>query len=377
VNGRRLAAIIRKEFIQLVRDRATLTIILALPVVMLLIFGYAVSTDVQHIPTAVYDQDASQESRALVQRFANSGYFDLVRYASTLTDLRSAIEGGEAKVGLVIPPDYSRLLARGETAQVQAIIDGSDPLSATTALSTAQVVAQAYAQELLAARLAKQGVVRQAALPIEMRPRVWYNPELKSLRFNLPGLVGVILQNVTILLTAFALVREKERGTIEQLIVTPVRPTEMIAGKLIPYVVVGFVEVGLALGVSVLWFGVPVAGSIWLLLAVSLVFLIGALGIGIFVSTIAKSQFQAQQITMAFLLPSFILSGFIFPREVMPVPIQVVGYFIPLTYFLRVLRGIIVKGVGLHYLWREVAMLGLYGAAILALAVSRFRKRLD
>lgn len=377
MNGRRLAAIIRKEFIQLVRDRATLTIILALPVVMLLIFGYAVSTDVQHIPTAVYDQDASQESRALVQRFANSGYFDLVRYASTLTDLRSAIEGGEAKVGLVIPPDYSRLLARGETAQVQAIIDGSDPLSATTALSTAQVVAQAYAQELLAARLAKQGVVRQAALPIEMRPRVWYNPELKSLRFNLPGLVGVILQNVTILLTAFALVREKERGTIEQLIVTPVRPTEMIAGKLIPYVVVGFVEVGLALGVSVLWFGVPVAGSIWLLLAVSLVFLIGALGIGIFVSTIAKSQFQAQQITMAFLLPSFILSGFIFPREVMPVPIQVVGYFIPLTYFLRVLRGIIVKGVGLHYLWREVAMLGLYGAAILALAVSRFRKRLD
>jgi len=377
VNGRRLAAIIRKEFIQLVRDRATLTIILALPVVMLLIFGYAVSTDVQHIPTAVYDQDASQESRALVQRFANSGYFDLVRYASTLTDLRSAIEGGEAKVGLVIPPDYSRLLARGETAQVQAIIDGSDPLSATTALSTAQVVAQAYAQELLAARLAKQGVVRQAALPIEMRPRVWYNPELKSLRFNLPGLVGVILQNVTILLTAFALVREKERGTIEQLIVTPVRPTEMIAGKLIPYVVVGFVEVGLALGVSVLWFGVPVAGSIWLLLAASLVFLVGALGIGIFVSTIAKSQFQAQQITMAFLLPSFILSGFIFPREVMPVPIQVVGYFIPLTYFLRVLRGIIVKGVGLHYLWREVAMLGLYGAAILALAVSRFRKRLD
>ena len=377
MNGRRLAAIIRKEFIQLVRDRATLTIILALPVVMLLIFGYAVSTDVQHIPTAVYDQDASQESRALVQRFANSGYFDLVRYASTLTDLRSAIEGGEAKVGLVIPPDYSRLLARGETAQVQAIIDGSDPLSATTALSTAQVVAQAYAQELLAARLAKQGVVRQAALPIEMRPRVWYNPELKSLRFNLPGLVGVILQNVTILLTAFALVREKERGTIEQLIVTPVRPTEMIAGKLIPYVVVGFVEVGLALGVSVLWFGVPVAGSIWLLLAASLVFLVGALGIGIFVSTIAKSQFQAQQITMAFLLPSFILSGFIFPREVMPVPIQVVGYFIPLTYFLRVLRGIIVKGVGLHYLWREVAMLGLYGAAILALAVSRFRKRLD
>lgn len=377
MNARRLLAIIRKEFIQLVRDRATLIIILALPVVMLLIFGYAVSTDVQHIPTAVYDQDASQDSRQLVERFRNSGYFDLVRYTATLTELRSAIESGGVKVGLVIPPDYSRRLARGEVAQVQAIIDGSDPLSATTALSTAQVVAQAYGQELLARRIEKSGAAQHMQLPIEMRPRVWFNPELKSLRFNLPGLVGVILQNVTILLTAFALVREKERGTIEQLIVTPVRPAELIVGKLTPYVAVGFVEVGLALAVSVWWFGTPVTGSVWLLLAVSLVFLVGALGIGMFVSTIAKSQFQAQQITMAFLMPSFILSGFMFPREIMPLPVQLVGYMIPLTYFLRVLRGIIVKGVGMQYLWKDVAFLALYSAAILGLAVSRFRKRLD
>ncbi|MCL6449768.1 MAG: ABC transporter permease [Acetobacteraceae bacterium] len=377
MSGRRLWAIVRKEFIQVLRDRATLIIMLAMPVAMMFIFGYAVSTDVDHIATALWDQDLTPASRLLVEKLQQSKYFEFTHRVRSTEEMRRLIDGGLVKAGLIIPPGFSRQLLQGETAQAQVVIDGSDPLVAGTALSTALSVAQAHGAELLAQRLAAAGLGSRAQPPIDLRPRVWYNPDLVSLRFNLPGLVGAILQNLTILLTAFALVREKERGTVEQLIVTPVRPAELVLGKLLPYVLIGMTEVAFTLAVGVLWFRIPVTGSVWLLFALSLVFVLSALGVGLFVSTQAQNQLQAMQMAFAFLLPSILLSGFIFPREAMPAVVRGLGYVIPLTYFLKVLRGIILKGVGLDLLWREVVFLGVYGVLILALASWRFRKKLD
>jgi len=377
VNRRRLWAITRKEFIQILRDRPTLVIVLVMPVMMMLIFGYAVSTDVDRIPTVVFNQDPGGDSRFLLEKFQQSQYFNFTGQARSYGEIREMIESGVARAALVIPPDYSSNLAAGEVARVQLIIDGSDPLVATTASSTGQAIVQSFSARLVEERIQKMGLGNRLHLPVEVRPRVWYNPDLESLRFNLPGLVGVILQNITVLLTAFALVRERERGTIEQLIVTPIKPGELILGKLIPYVLIAFLEVGFTLAVAVWWFGVEISGSLWLLLALSLFFLLVALGIGLFISTLATNQLQAMQMTMAFLLPTILLSGFIFPREAMPPAVYVLGYTIPLTYFLKVLRGIILKGVGLTHLWREVLILAIYGVAILSLAALRFRKKLD
>ncbi|HHT01458.1 MAG TPA: ABC transporter permease [Firmicutes bacterium] len=365
-----------KEVRQIVRDKATLAIIFVMPIMMLFIFGYAVSTDVDQIPTVVFNQDPGPSSRYLLERFSNSGYFRLEGSAGSLAEVRSLIDSGKMRAALVIPPDYANLLQAGD-AQVQLLIDGSDPLLARSALSAGGAIVQAYAVEILQEKASRAGLGMALAPPLELRTRVWFNPNLESLRFNLPGLVGVVLQNITILLTAFALVRERELGTIEQLIVTPIKPMELVLGKLIPYVVIAFIEVGLTLAVTALWFGIAIAGSITLLLSISFLFLIGALGIGLLISTVAQNQLQAMQMTFAFLLPSILLSGFIFPREAMPAPVSALGYAIPLTYFLQVLRGIIVKGVGFMYLWRETLLLGVYGLGILLLAAARFRKRLD
>lgn len=272
MNKRRLLAITRKEFIQILRDRPTLVIVLVMPVMMMLIFGYAVSTDVDRIPTVVFNQDPGAASRFLLEKFQQSKYFNFTGQAGSYGEIREMIESGAARAALVIPPGYSSNLARGEVATVQLIIDGSDPLVATTALSTGQVIAQSFSAQLVEEKLQKMGLGSRLHLPVEVRPRVWYNPDLESLRFNLPGLVGVILQNITVLLTAFALVRERERGTIEQLIVTPIKPGELILGKLIPYVLIAFLEVGFTLAVAVWWFGVEISGSLWLLLALSLFF---------------------------------------------------------------------------------------------------------
>ncbi|OAT87082.1 ABC transporter permease [Desulfotomaculum copahuensis] len=377
MRGIRMLAIIRKEFIQIRRDPPSLVISLAMPVIMLLLFGYAVTTDVNHIPMAVLDQDHSQQSEMLAENLAGTGYLDLVYRVQSTHEIRALLDGGQVRAALIIPPGYARRLHRGETASVQFLVDGSDPLFARTAISTAEMVARVKSQQLSLEAMTAQGQTPPAGPGIDLRTRAWYNPGLESLKFNIPGLIGLVMQNVTIMLTAFALVRERERGTLEQLMVTPVRGAELMTGKLIPYILISFVDVALALGIGTLWFKVPVAGSVPLLLGLTLLFLVFALGLGMFFSTIARTQLQAMQMTMLFILPSVLLSGFVFPRASMPLPIQYLGDMIPLTYFLEILRGIMLKGVGINYLWGDVWPLAGFGAGIIALAAWRFKKRVE
>jgi len=377
MNRQRLLTIMRKEFIQIRRDPPSLVIVFVMPVLMLLLFGYAVTTDVEHIPLAVFDSDRSQASRQLAQDLVNTGYFDLTYRAGSAEELKALLDSGKARAGLVIPAGYARSLRRGETATAQLLVNGSDPLVARTALSAGEIVGRVKSQELRLAALKREGLSLPAGPAVDLRIRAWYNPGLESMKFNIPGLIGLIMQNVTMMLTAFALVRERERGTLEQLMVTPIRGAELMIGKLIPYIIIAFIDMGLALGIGVLWFKVPVAGSIFLLLGLTLIFLVFALGLGMFFSTIARTQLQAMQMTMLFILPSVLLSGFIFPRESMPLPIQYLGNLIPLTYFLDILRGIMLKGTGIAYLWGDIVPLAAFGLGIITLASWRFRKRVE
>lgn len=377
MNWQRLKSIIVKEIIQIKRDPASLAIVFVMPVVMLLLFGYAVTTDVEHISMAVFDQSKSQESRQIVANFENTGFFDVTKYAVNYQDIRHSIDAGTVKTGLVIPPDYARNIHRNKPAQLQLIVDGSDPLVARTALNTAQVTAQNKAFELKIQTIRRAGVSLNMRPALDMRTRVWFNPNMESTKFNVPGLIGLIMQNITMLLTAFALVRERERGTLEQLIITPVRSGELIIGKMIPYVVIAFMDVIIILLVGIYWFDVPVKGSIPLLLGLSFLFLLAALGFGMFISTVAKTQLQAMQMSFLIILPSVLLSGFMFPREAMPKFIQLIGYLLPLTYFLKILRGIVLKGIGAAYMWNDILFLAVFGIGILALATLRLKKRLD
>ncbi len=377
MNLQRMKSVVRKEIIQIKRDPPSLVMAFIVPLIMLLIFGYAVTTDVDHITTAVLDNSKSLESRQLVNSFKNTGYFDTDVYVDNFREMTYFIDNGKASVGIIIPPDYAKKLHRNETVQIQLIVDGSDPLVARTALSTAQVVAQFESFDIKAKTLQQAGINVNLKPTLDLRYRVWYNPNMESMKFNIPGLIGLIMQNITMLLTAFALVRERERGTFEQLIITPVKPSELIIGKLIPYIFIAFIDVMIILGFGVFWFKVPVNGSVLQLLGLSFIFLMGALGLGMFVSTVAKTQLQAMQVGFMIILPSVLLSGFMFPRESMPKIIQAIGLGIPLTYFLRILRGIILKGIGVPYLWKDVLLLTLFAVGILSLSVFRMKKRLD
>lgn len=377
MNWQRLKSIIVKEIIQIKRDPASLAIVFVMPVMMLLLFGYAVTTDVDHISMTVFDQAKTQETRQLISSFENSGFFDVKSYAGNYREIRQAIDAGTVKTGLVFPPDYSRNIHRNQPAQLQLIVDGSDPLVARTALNTAQVIAQNKAFEFKIQTIKRSGMAVNLQPSLDMRARVWFNPNMESVKFNVPGLIGLIMQNITMLLTAFALVRERERGTLEQLIITPVKSGELIIGKMVPYVVIAFMDVIIILLVGMYWFRVPVEGSIPLLLGLSFLFLLAALGFGMFISTVAKTQLQAMQMSFLIILPSVLLSGFMFPREAMPPFIQFIGYLLPLTYFLKILRGIVLKGVGAAYMWNDILFLAVFGVGILTLATLRLKKRLD
>lgn len=372
----RLRAIMQKEILQIRRDPPSLAIALVMPIMMILLFGYAVNTDIDHLPMAVWDQDRSQHSREIVQQFVHTEYYDYVYETQGYKELQELIDKGKIKVALVIPADYSTRLDTGKETKLQLLIDGSDPNAARTALANAQFIVQNESTSLQLQKLEKQGL-GPIESPIALESRVLFNPNMESLVFNIPALIGLIMQNVTAILTAFALVREKERGTMEQLVVTPVRPVELIIGKLIPYVGIGMISFSIVLIMGVAWFGVPVKGSITLLVTLSLLFLITTLAIGMLISTVAKTQLQAMQMSFAFILPSVLLSGFMFPRETMPVFIQWIGGAIPLTYFLEILRGIFLKGVSLNTLWQETLTLSVFTLFICTIAVLKFRKRMD
>jgi len=369
----RLLSIARKELLHIFRDPRTLAIMFLMPVVQLLLLGYAATTDVKHLATAVLDHDRSARSRALIEAYRASGYFDIVRYVENEQELAQTVDSGAARAALLIPAGYELALSRGEKVQVGFVIDGSDPNVATTALAAAQGVGQSQSVEIV--RQAMGG--RLESVPgIEVRPRVWYNPEMDSSNFMIPGLVGMILQMLTMLFTAIALVREREQGTIEQLIVTPIRPLELILGKVTPYVVIAFLDLLAILAIGVFWFGVPIHGSVPLLLGLSCLFLLTSLGLGLLISTISKTQQEAMMLTFFVMLPSIFLSGYFFPVDAMPPFLQYVSKVIPLTYILVIVRGIILKGVGLEVLAGDAMALGVFGTMMLTLAAAHFKKRL-
>lgn len=370
----RVASIMRKEFLHIIRDPRTLAVMFLIPVVQLLLLGYAATTDVKHLRTAVWDQDQSARSRALVEAYRASGYFDIIYRAGSEEDLVYAMDSGIVRAGLVIPAGYERALARRDKATVGFVVDGSDPSVATTALSAAQGVGQSQSVEVLQKAL---GGRLENAPGIEVHPRVWYNPSMESANFMIPGLIGVILSMLTMLLTAMSIVREREQGTIEQLIVTPIRPLELIVGKVAPYVLIAFWDLLEILFIGVWWFGVPVHGSVPLLLGLACVFLATSLGLGILISTVSKTQQEAMLLTFLILLPSIFLSGYFFPIDAMPPFLQYVSKVVPLTYILIIVRAIVLKGVGFNVLAGEVMALAIFGAAVMGLAAARFRKRLE
>lgn len=371
-NIKRILAIIKKEFAQIRRDKRTIAIIIMMPIMELLLFGYAASTSVDHIPTVVLNNDIGTESRQLLEGLTNSQYFDLNFQADSMNEVQRYVDEGHAKAGFVIPPEFSEDIRSGKTGTIQLIVDGSDPTTAQTILSSASGVLQSISVEIVQHN---SGI--SAPQPVELRSRVWYNPDMSSIRFNIPGLIGVILQTVTLMLTSFSIVRERERGTMEQLIVTPITNMELMIGKIIPYVVIGFVDIVLALALSVFWFQVPIAGSIGLLLLFSVVFLFGALGVGLLISIISKSQLQAMQLSMFMIMPNLLLSGYMFPRAAMPDLIRGISNFLPLTYFIDVLRGIILKGNTFSQLYQQFFILLAFGFVFLFLATVKFKKKID
>lgn len=373
----RLRSLIRKEFIQIRRDPRTLALTFLLPVIQLFLLGYAATNDVRNVPLAVFDQDKSAESRELLDAYRAADYFQLRYDVQSEDELRALIENNSARAGMIIPPDYGEKVLGSRPSQVAFIIDGSDPTVAGTALAAATLIAQAKATQLTVERLAARGLGGAIQPAVEVRTQVWYNPDLVSAYYMIPGLIGIIVQFLATLLTATAIVREREQGTIEQLIVTPIQSLELVVGKVTPYVLIAFFDMVVILVVGVLIFGVPINGSIPLLLALSSLFIITCLGIGIFISTVAHTQQEAMLITMFTLLPSIFLSGFFFPLAAMPLALQWISYLVPLRYFLIISRGIVLKGVGLEALLPEVIALSIFAVLIMTAAARRFRKRLD
>ncbi|HZF05358.1 MAG TPA: ABC transporter permease [Patescibacteria group bacterium] len=371
----RLYGIIAKEFLQLWRDKLALTLALFVPVAMLFIFGWAINTDVKHVPTAVFDQSGSVEARTLLEAFVNSQYFDVRHWVGSHRELTELIDRGSAKVGVVIPPDFARQLAR-KSASIQVIVDASDPMVATSATNAA--AALGADRSLALVTQTTQGLVlRGEAPPLDFRVRAWYNPDLVSAIFIVPGLVGALLLQTTITAMAVSVVREREKGTLEALIVSPIRRWELLLGKIIPNLMTAYGQMTMALLVAHFVFDVPIRGSLVLLYALSLVFMWGSLGIGILVSTASRTVPQAMQLAFLTFLPSIYLSGLLFPIEGMPRGAQYIAHVIPLTYFLRIVRGIVLKGIGIEYLWRELLPLLAFGAVVFTLSVLRFRKQLD
>jgi ABC-2 type transport system permease protein len=365
-----------KELLQLRRDRMTLAMMIALPVMQLLLFGYAINTDVRNIPSVVYDQDASAQSRDLARSLEATGFYRLVGNVRSYEEVERAMRAGTARVAIVIPVGYASKLTRGESAQVQLVVDGSDPQTVASATNTAASLITARASELLVGRLTHSGGTL-ALQPLSLEPSTWYNPDLRTAVYIVPGLVGVILTMTMVMLTAMAIARERERGTLEQLIVSPVKRIELVVGKIVPYVAIGYVQMSLILLAGKLVFDVPLVGSIGLLYALAFLFIAANLALGLFFSTLAKTQQQAMQMSFFFLLPNILLSGFMFPFDAMPVPAQWLSQILPLTHFLRIVRGITLRGADFNDVAPELVWLTAILGALVTLASLRFSKKLS
>jgi len=372
----RLFSIIRKEFVQIFRDKRTLALILVIPIMQLFLLGYAATSDVRNVPLAVYDQSHSPQARALLDSFRAADYFSIAYAASSDAEIQTLIETGKVRAALIIPSDYAAQLAQGQ-AQVMFLLDGSDPAVAGTSLSAAQLIGQNHATSLLSQRITRSGQALRLQPPVQVRTTVWYNPDLISAYFMIPGVIGMILYAITAILTASSIVRERERGTIEQLIVTPIRSWELVLGKVLPYTILALFDTLEVLFVGHWWFGVPIRGSLLLVMGVSAIFLLSGLGIGLFASTIANTQQEAMLTVWMTLLPSIFLSGFFFPLDAMPKALQWFSYAMPLRYYLSIIRVLLLKGVGLESVLPDFLALTFFGLFIMTAAALRFRKRLD
>lgn len=367
----RIRNMVRKEFIQIFRDKRVKFTIFFAPIFQLIIFGYAVTTDIRNIPTAIYNFDTSFESRELIRRFSSSGYFKVIDFPASPHQLRDLIDKGKVTTIIQINRGFARDLKRGVPAKIQLIFDGTDSNAALLALNYANRIISNYSAEI------KNSKMKDFYIQVDARPRVWYNPELKSRNYNVPAVIALIITLVSFLLTSMAIVREREIGTIEQLMVTPLKPYELMVGKAIPFAIIAFFDMVLITIVSIFWFKIPIKGSFLLLAFSTAIYLLSVLGMGLFISTIARTQQQALMTTFLFFLPIILLSGFMFPIENMPKIIQYATYINPLRYFLVIIRGIFLKGNGIDILWQQIGALVIIGAAVLTMSSLRFKKRLE
>ena len=376
---RRIRALIRKELTQLWRDPRTLVLILSLPIILLFLFAYAVSLTVDHLPTAFLDQSQDERSRAFLRDLEQSGYFDLNFPVGSQAQIVQAIDSGQARAGVLIPPNFAEDVATGR-GQVLFLLDGSDSFSVQSAYNAASLISQRYSFNLTAQRLASSGYAQaggEASLPVVTSIRVLYNPDLNDLIFILPGLIAMLVQNIIVAHASMAVVRERELGTMEQLLATPARPAEMILAKLVPGTLLALFDMAIVLSLGVFWFNIPFMGSPILFFGLSVIFILAYMGLGLLISTLARTQRQAQQISVLLLLLGILLTGFIFPRTSMPDWTQAIGNLIPLTYFVRIARDIINKGLPFEYLWQDTLILFIYAVATITLASLLFKKRLD
>lgn len=371
----RLRALLIKEFIQMRRDNLTLAMMIALPIVQLLTFGFAINTDVKHLKTAVFDPSLSQESRDLISSFTASGYFDIRYAAQSFEEVNQLVETGKAKAGIIIPPDLARQIKHGNPAAIQVIVDASDSMSAASAIAAAQSIGQLKSAE---AKLHSRGQPLNGSQNLyDIRIRAWYNQDFVTAYYMVPGIMGVILTMTMVMITSMAIVRERENGTLEQLIVTPLKPYELMIGKITPYVFIGYFQATIALLIGIVVFDLPIRGSLPLLYGLTSFFIIASLTLGVLISNLAKTQMQAMQMSLFIFLPSILLSGFMFPRDAMPTLFYWLGQILPLTYYLEILRGIILKGNSLSMLWSQTLALLVFIAATLGISIKKFTKTLD
>ena len=375
---RSIIEFVKKEFLQFKRDPKMFALILIAPVVQLTFLGFAANLDIKLVRTIVFDQDKSKSSRDFVERFASSGYFNIEKYVSSYDEITNEIDKGNAILALVIPNDFEKNIYNRRTASVQALFNGSDGNTAGIVAGYTQNIISAYSQKIILNFLNRSGQKISSVSVISPDIRVWYNPELKTRNFMVPGIVGLLLSLITLILTSLAVVKEKEIGTMEQLIVTPLKPFQIIIGKLVPFIVLAFAAVIIILASMWFIFGIPVKGDLWFLFFSSFLYILSTLGLGLFVSTISKTQQQAMMISIfAVMMPMIFLSGFAFPIENMPKSIQYISYIVPLRYFNEIIRGVILKGLGFTDLWFNAVLLLLMGVAILFFSSLRFKSRLE
>lgn len=374
MNWERMHALIVKEFIQLMRDRITLAIVVFMPLAQLLIFGFAINTDIKHLRTVVFDQSRTQESREMINSLTSSNYFDVIKYAGSVKEVDQTVESGRAKVGIVFPPDYASRIKGGRQTSVQVIIDATDNLSASSALAAAQTIGMLKSQEILAEKFSRLGM-KIPGQAVDMRIRLWYNPDFITSWYIVPSIMGLLLTLTLISMMSMAIVRESEQGTLEQLLVTPMKIWELLFSKIIPYIVVGYVQVFISIVVGIFVFNMPFLGSLTLFYFLTFFYVVASLSLGIMISCFAQNQTQALQMSVFIILPSVLLSGFVFPLESMPAGFLYLGECFPITYYISLSRQIILKGGGLAYVWQDTLALVAYIAVMFTASILMFKRR--